>query len=102
MKMAKMKNLKQIQKILASSKPELRKRYKVNELGIFGSYARGEQHKKSDVDVLVEFDDAPDLIKFIELERKIQKLIGRKVDLVRKKAIRSELRNSILKELITL
>lgn len=97
-----MKTLKQIQKILASSKPELRKKYKVSELGIFGSYARGEQKKKSDVDVLVEFDDAPDLIKFIELERKIQKLIGRKVDLVRKKAIRSELKNRILKELITL
>ena len=51
-----MKNLKQIQKLLSASKNELRKRYKVKEIGIFGSYVRGEQKKSSDVDILVKFD----------------------------------------------
>ena len=94
-----MKKLKQIQNILASSKAELRKRYNVKEMGIFGSYARGEQKRKSDIDVLVDFYNVPDLIKFIELERKLQRLLGIKVDLVRKQAIREELKDSILREL---
>ena len=94
-----MKKLKHIQNILASSKAELRKRYNVKELGIFGSFVRGEQKRKSDIDVLVDFYDAPDLIKFIELERKLQRLLGIKVDLVRKQAIREELKDSILREL---
>ena len=94
-----MKKLKQIQNILASSKAELRKRYNVKEMGIFGSYARGEQKKKSDIDVLVDFYNVPDLIKLIELERKLQRLLGIKVDLVRKQAIREELKDNILREL---
>ncbi len=94
-----MKKLKQIQNILASSKAELRKRYNVRELGIFGSYARGKQKRKSDIDVLVDFYNVPDLIKFIELERRLQALLGKKVDLVRKQTIRAELKDSILKEL---
>ena len=94
-----MKKLKQIQNILASSKAELRKRYNVRELGIFGSYARGKQKRKSDIDVLVDFYNVPDLIKFIELERRLQALLGKKVDLVRKQSIREELKDSILREL---
>ena len=89
----------QIKRAIKSNKKFLRQQYGVKEIGIFGSFARGEQKRKSDVDVLVDFDNVPDLIKFIELERKLQRLLGMKVDLVRKQAIRDELKDSILREL---
>lgn len=92
--------LTEMKRALKSNKEFLRQQYGVKEIGIFGSFARGEQKKKSDVDVLVEFEDMPDLIKFIELERKLQRLLGKKVDLVRKGAIREELKDSILRDVI--
>ena len=88
----------EMKRALKSNKELLRQQYGVKEIGIFGSFARGEQKKKSDVDVLVEFEDMPDLIKFIELERKLQRLLGKKVDLVRKGAIREELKDIILRD----
>ena len=50
-----MKDLKQIQSILSKHKEELRRKYNVKEIGVFGSYVRGEQKKSSDIDILVEF-----------------------------------------------
>jgi len=88
-------SLKKIERIIL---PILRKNT-VSRAGIFGSFARGKPKIKSDIDVLVDFDDVPDLIKFIQLERKLQALLGKKVDLVRKQSIREELRGSILREL---
>ena len=96
-----MMKLMEMKRAIKSNKKLLRQEYGVKEIGIFGSFARGEQKKKSDVDVLVEFDNVPDLIKFIELERKLQRLLGKKVDLVRKQTIREELKDSILRELKT-
>ena len=93
-----MMKLMEMKRALKSNKELLRQQYGVKEIGIFGSFARGEQKKKSDVDVLVEFEDMPDLIKFIELERKLQRLLGKRVDLVRKGAIREELKDSILRD----
>ncbi len=50
-----MKNIEKIKEVLVGHKEELRERFKVKEIGIFGSYVRKEQRKKSDVDILVEF-----------------------------------------------
>jgi len=60
----------------------------------------GKQRKRSDVDILVEFDVVPGLLKFIELEDYISELLGMKADLVRKKSIREELRERILGEVV--
>jgi len=95
-----MKNIKQIQSILAAHKQELRERYKIKEIGIFGSYARGEQKKTSDVDILVEFEKTPDFLTFLNMERHLERILGNKVDTVRKSAIRPELRGTILKEVM--
>lgn len=95
-----MDELKRIQKILKTHKIELKKKYKIKEIGIFGSYVRREQRKGSDVDILVEFDEVPDFLKFIEIENYLQRLLKKKVDLVRKNAIRQELRELILNEVI--
>lgn len=81
-------------------KPALREQYKVREIGIFGSYARGEQRLNSDIDVLVDFDEVPDLIAFMGLAEYLERILGKKVDLVRKPVIRKELREEILTEVI--
>mgnify|MGYP000554199732 CR=1 FL=1 len=93
-------NINEIEKILAEHKEELYQKYKIKEIGIFGSFVRGEENKESDVDIIVEFEEVPGLIKFIEIEEYLSKLLGRKVDLVRKPAIREELKDKILKEVV--
>jgi len=95
-------NYKHYARIIRNHKKELAEKYKVNQIGIFGSYARGEQRRGSDVDILVDFEEIPDLFKFIHLERYLEELLKRKVDLVRKPAIRPDLKEIILKEVIYL
>jgi len=94
--------LEEVKKILKEHKAEVSREYRVNEIGIFGSFVRGEQKKRSDIDILVEFDqrNIPGLIKFIEIERYLEKLLRKKVDLVRKGGIRPEIRKIILKEVV--
>ncbi|TET12654.1 nucleotidyltransferase [Candidatus Aerophobetes bacterium] len=96
--------LEEIKEILKKYKEDIVREYKIKEIGIFGSYVRGEQKKRSDIDILVEFneDDIPDLLRFIEMERYLKRLLRRKVDLVRKEGIRPELKAIVLKEVIYL
>ena len=96
------KSIEEIKEILKDHKEEVSRKYKVSEIGIFGSFVRGEQKRRSDVDILVEFDhrNIPGLLKFIEMERYLEKLLKKKVDLVRKGGIRPELRKIILKEVV--
>ena len=97
-----MKTIDEIKGILEEHKEEVSRKYKVREIGIFGSFVRGEQKKRSDIDILVEFDqrNIPGLLTFIEMERYLEKLLRKKVDLVRKGGIRPELRKIILKEVV--
>ncbi len=90
----------EVKEILQKHKSEITQKYKVKEIGIFGSFVRGEQKKKSDVDVLVDYYELPGLIELIELELYIQKLLRKKVDLVEKQGIRPELKKKILNEVI--
>jgi len=84
--------------ILRAHRPELRERYGVRELRLFGSYLRGEQRKRSDLDVLVEFDRVPSFFEFMRLERYLSKLLKIKVDLVMKSALKPAIGRHILKE----
>lgn len=97
-----MKTVEEIREILEDHKDEVRRRYKVREIGIFGSFVRGEQNKRSDIDILVEFDDEniPGLLKLSEMERYFQKLLNKKVDVVIKSGIRPELKKGILNEVV--
>ncbi len=95
-----MPTLYEINRILKAHKQELREKYKVKEIGIFGSFVRGEEKRRSDVDILVEFEEVPDLLTFIEIETYLEKLLKKKVDLVRRGAIRPELKERILSEVM--
>lgn len=96
------RSLEQVISILQKNKDRILQKYKFKEMGIFGSFVRGEQKKRSDVDILVDFDekDIPDLLESIAMEEYIQKLLRKKVDLIRKEAIRPELKDIILKEVV--
>lgn len=71
----KAKTLKEIKTILENLKPELVKKYKIKEIGVFGSWVRGEQKKNSDIDILVEFEENAgiSLFDFIEIEDYLRK-----------------------------
>lgn len=95
-----MKTLKEIKEILSNHKRELEEKYKIKEIKIFGSCVRNEQKKSSDVDILVDFYEVPDLFKFIEIEEYLTNILGVQVDLVRKPVLHVELRDKILSEAI--
>jgi len=97
-----LKNAEYFIEILRQHLPELRERYSVSYLGIFGSYVRGEQTKDSDLDVLVQFDNKPGLLKYIELENYLSDLLGVKVDLVIKSALKPNIGKRILNEVVAL
>jgi len=92
--------IEKIKGILAGHKEELAARFKVKKLGIFGSYVRGQQKKASDIDVLVEFGEPVGLFRFMDLEEYLTNLLGRKVDLVSKKALKPRIGSRILKEAV--
>lgn len=92
------KMLEKIERIIKEKKPLLIKQYKVKEIGIFGSIVRGEDEATSDVDILVEFTKPIGLFKFLELEEYLSHLIGRKVDLVSRKALKPRIGKRILSE----
>jgi predicted nucleotidyltransferase len=85
-------------RILQMHLPELRERYGVRRLWLFGSYLRGEQRKGSDLDVLVEFDRVPSFFVFMRLERHLGELLKMKVDLVMKSALKPAIGRHILEE----
>ena len=96
-----MKKIEEIKEILTKHKEELRERFKVKEIGVFGSYVKGKQKKKgSDIDILVEFEEPIGLFKFIDLEEYLSNLLGVKVDLVSKKALKPRIGEHILREVI--
>ncbi|MEM1674889.1 MAG: nucleotidyltransferase family protein [Candidatus Bathyarchaeia archaeon] len=97
-----MRSLEEIKKVLTEHKGELRERFKVKEIGIFGSFVRGEQGKRSDIDILVEFEEPPSLFEFMDLEDYLSKMLGLKVDLVTREALKPRIREHILREVVYL
>ena len=97
-----MKTLEELKSCLETLKPTLEQKYEVNTIGIFGSYTRGEQTKKSDVDILVEFseDAKVGFFKFLDLEEFLSRELDVKVDLVTKGALKPYIGKHILQEVI--
>jgi predicted nucleotidyltransferase len=97
-----MKTINEIKKQLETLKPVLKEKYQVETLGIFGSYTRGEQKRKSDLDIIVEFSEPNDidLFKFIELRLFLEDELRVKIDLVEKDTIKPRLKDRILQEII--
>jgi len=80
--------------------PRLQREYAVRSLGLFGSYVRGEQKKSSDLDILVDFVEVPGMFRFLDLERELARLLGIRVDLVQKDALKPAIGKRILHEVL--
>ncbi len=88
----------EIKKIIKDHLTELHNNYAVSEIGIFGSYLRNEQTPQSDVDILVQFSKPVGFIAFMQLEERLQQLLGTKIDLVTRAALKPKIGERILKE----
>jgi predicted nucleotidyltransferase len=95
-----MKRIDEIVRELRRMTPTLRHRYAIREIGVFGSYVRGEQTAESDLDVLVEFDDRVTLIDFAGLQQDLSDALGMNVDLVMRSALKPRIGQRILAELV--
>ena len=92
----------EIQSTIAGEKDEIRRRYRAEIKGIFGSYARGDFHADSDLDLLVDFDEGANLFDLVGLQQFLEEKLECKVDIVSRRSLRAELRTSILNEMISL
>ncbi len=85
--------------ILKKHEDIIKHKYGVKKIGVFGSFARGEEEKDSDVDILVEFKNGYEIFdNYMELKFFLEDLFERKVDLVTTEALRPQLKEDILKE----
>ena len=95
-----MMNAEDIVTRLRELKPVIAARYKAREIGLFGSFVRGEQTATSDIDILAEFDEGADLFDLIGLTLYLEEILQCQVDVVPKRALRAELQETILREAI--
>ena len=95
-----MRTLDEVKEIIRKHKAQLRRRYKVKKIGVFGSLVRGCVTEDSDVDILVEFYEPISFFKFLELEEFLSEIIGMSVDLVSRKALKPHIGRNILQELV--
>ncbi|HDP99970.1 MAG TPA: nucleotidyltransferase [bacterium] len=95
-----MTNLEDLRKILQAHREELNRKYGVTEIGIFGSFVKNQQNDTSDVDILVEFNKAIDLLTFVNLKNYLSDLLKANVDLVMKKALKPKIGQRILQEVV--
>ena len=89
----------EIKSILKTHKDVLAARFHVKDIGVFGSYARNEETRASDVDILVEFSE-PVGWKFFDLKDYLEEILEKPVDIVTKNALKRQLRGRILEEVI--
>lgn len=94
-----MKTLLEMKATLKKHKPTLSERFKVRRIGIFGSYVRGRETKTSDIDILVELSD-PIGWEFVDLKEFLEEILGLNVDLVTINALKPQLRDAILEEVV--
>jgi predicted nucleotidyltransferase len=97
-----MKTRNEVLEILRNQKSSLLENYQITRLGIFGSYAREQQTPNSDLDILVNYDLPPTLIKLIELSDYLSHIFAIKVDIVTENGLKPRIRERVLSEVIYL
>ncbi|BAT71904.1 DNA polymerase beta domain protein [Thermosulfidibacter takaii ABI70S6] len=98
--MEKVGKVEEIKEKLRELKPVLMQKYGVKEIGIFGSYVKGKVRKGSDLDILVDFYEVPDLLTFVELQDFLTKRLKVQVDLVMKSSLKPYIGKVILQEVV--
>ena len=93
-----MKTFEEIKELLIEQKPYLEQKYKVKQIGIFGSFVRGEQGENSDLDILVDYSENIGFFDLLKMEDELNQMFGIKVDLVMKTGLKKYIGQQILRE----
>lgn len=96
------KSLEGIIDLIGSMKEVIKIKYKAEIIGLFGSFARGEEKESSDIDILVEFEKEADLFDFVGLAIYLEEKLDRKVDIVPRDTVRPELKDIIFREVVSI
>lgn len=94
------KQLKTYLDLINQNFEELKSHFGVKKIAIFGSIARGESTKRSDIDIIVELNKSVGFFAFIKLEEYLQQILGKKVDLATKESLKPAIKKTVLKEAI--
>ena len=94
------RSLEEVKRQLQALKPTLKKRFKVETIDIFGSYARKEQTEKSDLDILVTYSEVVSLFTIYDLKQYLKRKLRVKVDVVSKEYLNKYIRDQVLKEAV--
>ncbi|MBE9130248.1 MULTISPECIES: nucleotidyltransferase family protein [unclassified Coleofasciculus] len=95
-----MRNLEDIKQLLQKHQDFLRTRFRVSEMQVFGSYARGQQTADSDVDILICYESPPTLWMLGELRDYLSEILGLRVDIVTEKGLKPRIRERVLAEAV--
>ncbi len=96
-----MKTLEEVVSEIKKNEEIIKKKFKVREIGVFGSVVRDEETEKSDIDIIVEFEsEGKNFDNYMELKFFLEELLGTSVDLVSKSAIKERLKSKILEEVV--
>jgi hypothetical protein len=95
------RSLEEVKRQLQALKPTLKKRFKVETIDIFGSYARGEQTEKSDLDILVTYSEMVDLLLIAGLRRYLRRKLHMKVDVISKEFLNKYIKEQVLEEAVS-
>jgi len=97
-----MKTLEEIRAMIRQHRDVLAERFGISIVGIFGSYVRGNQKEQSDIDLLVDILYPISLLELVGAEIYISEVLGTRVDLIPKRDVREELRETIFAETVAL
>lgn len=89
-----------MEKRISEAQKMLKQKNKVNRVGVFRSYVRGKQTQKSDIDILIDYEEVPSLITLIELEHYLEEALNSEIDLATRKGIKPQFKESILDEVV--
>lgn len=95
------RNLNEIMALLKKQKAFLENKYKIKEIGIFGSYVRGDQNPESDLDIIVNYkDNSIAIFDFLDLKEYLSNILGINVDLVMKEGLKPTIGENILSHVL--
>ena len=94
-------DVNQIRLLILERKDEIKEKFKAEIVGIFGSYARGEEKEGSDIDVLVRFGEGASLFELVGLGDYLEDLFGISVDVVSERALHPMMKDDVLRDLVT-
>ncbi len=95
-------NRESVLDFLKKNKDYFKKTFHIKEIGIFGSYARGEETLESDIDIIVEFDDTIQNIYDVKIQLKeiFKNTFDKEIDIARKKYLKKRVKDKILKDIV--